>query len=102
MQPLEKVRKTPTCTRGAGIAAGRLGLCFQSMRKKEQRMFSEALVNRVRGEFIEMPGLQLTMPEAARLWGMDIVACERVIEALVDASFLRWTPAGKVTRAQRL
>jgi hypothetical protein len=64
-------------------------------------MYSEALVDRVRGEFIEMPGLQLTMPEAARLWGMDIVACERVIEALVESSFLRWTPTGKVTRTRR-
>jgi hypothetical protein len=60
-----------------------------------------ALVERVRGEFNEMPGLQLTMAQAAKLWGMEQSACRAVIEALVDASFLRWTPAGTVIRAER-
>ena len=32
-------------------------------------MESPTLVDRVRGEFMEMPGLQLTMAQAARLWG---------------------------------
>ena len=60
-----------------------------------------AVVDRVRGEFIEMPGLQLTMAQAARLWGMEQAACKAVIDALVEASFLRWTPAGTVVRAGR-
>jgi len=64
-------------------------------------MQSYALVDRIRGEFIEMPGLQLTMPQAAKLWGIDMTACERVVEALVDASFLRWTWTGKITRAEK-
>jgi hypothetical protein len=58
-----------------------------------------ALVDRVRGEFIEMPGLQLTMEQAARLWGMDLKSCRQVIDALVDSAFLRWTPSGRVIRA---
>lgn len=62
-------------------------------------MASPALVNRVRGEFIEMPGLELTMAEAARLWGLDNTACRHVVEALVATSFLRWTRAGKIVRA---
>jgi hypothetical protein len=57
------------------------------------------LLNRVRCEFIEMPGLQLTLPQAARLWGMELRACQGVIEALVAASFLRWTARGTVVRA---
>lgn len=56
-------------------------------------------VDRVRGEFLEMPGLQLTMPQAARLWGMEEAACRAVIDALVESSFLRWTPAGTIVRA---
>lgn len=56
------------------------------------------LINRVRSEFNEMPGLQLTLPQAARLWGMDQFACQHVIDALVEASFLRWTPKGTVVR----
>ena len=64
-------------------------------------MDARALVDRIRGEFNEMPGLQLTMAQAARLWGMDQTACRNVIEMLVDAAFLRWTPAGTVIRAER-
>lgn len=60
-----------------------------------------AVVDRVRGEFLEMPGLQLTMPQAARLWGMEPAACRAVIDALVQSSFLRWTPAGTIVRVDR-
>jgi len=64
-------------------------------------MVAPALVERVRGEFNEMPGMQLTLPQAAKLWGMDQMACRMVIEALVDSAFLRWTSAGTVVRAER-
>jgi hypothetical protein len=60
-----------------------------------------ALVERIRGEFIEMPGLQLTVAQASRLWGLDVAACRHVIEVLVEAAFLRWTPAGTIIRAER-
>jgi hypothetical protein len=59
------------------------------------------LVERVRGEFIEMPDLQLTMQQAARLWGLDMPACRHVVEVLVDSAFLRWTDGGKITRATK-
>lgn len=64
-------------------------------------MHPRTVVDRVRGEFMEMPGLQLTMPQAARLWGMEQAACKAVIDTLVESAFLRWTPAGTVVRAQR-
>lgn len=60
----------------------------------------QALVERARNEFIEMPGLRLTVPQAARLWGLDLWACQRVISALVGTDFLRWTRDGKVVRAE--
>jgi hypothetical protein len=59
------------------------------------------LVQRVRNEFIEMPGLQLTLPQAARLWGLDQAASRQVIDALVEGSFLRWTARGTVMRLDR-
>jgi hypothetical protein len=59
-----------------------------------------AVVNRVRSEFMEMPGLRLTLPQAARLWGLDAPVCQAVIDALVGAEFLRWTPAGTVARIE--
>ena len=64
-------------------------------------MESATLVERVRGEFIEMPGLQLTMAQAARLWGLDITACRNVVDVLVESAFLRWTEGGKIVRATR-
>ncbi len=57
------------------------------------------VVERVRGEFLEMPGLRLTLPQAARLWGLDLPSCEEVLEVLVRSSFLRRTPSGAVTRS---
>jgi hypothetical protein len=57
------------------------------------------LVGRIRSEFLEMPGLRLTVLQASRLWGLDEDLCKRVIDVLVHASFLRWTAPGMVARA---
>jgi hypothetical protein len=58
------------------------------------------LIERVRGEFLEMPGLRLTPAQAARLWNVDSATCHRIISALVGAAFLRWTPRGTVARVE--
>jgi hypothetical protein len=60
----------------------------------------DRLVRRVREEFLEMPGLQLTPAQAGRLWGLERETCCAVIDALVAAAFLRWTAAGAVTRLE--
>jgi hypothetical protein len=57
------------------------------------------LIARARSEFNEMPGLQLTLSQASRLWNLDVASCQRIIEALVSDAFLRWTAAGAVVRA---
>src|SRR4030095_11758900 len=59
------------------------------------------LVERVRGEFNEMPGMQLTEAQAARLWGVEPTACRRVVEFLVGSEFLRRTPNGRIARTGR-
>ena len=48
-----------------------------------------SLVNRVRSEFIEMPGLRLRIEQAQRLWNLDRTLCEMVLHSLVEANFLR-------------
>ena len=58
------------------------------------------LVSRIRSEFMEMPGLQLTLPQAARLWGLEPRTCHDIVQALVETSFLRWTPRGTIVRAE--
>jgi len=57
------------------------------------------LVDRVRGEFLEMPGMRLTPAQAMRLWGVDAVLCHRIISALVGTEFLRWSTGGQVALA---
>ena len=47
-----------------------------------------------------MPGLRLTPPQAARLLGLDPWSCQRVINALVQSAFLRWTPDGTLVRTE--
>lgn len=60
-----------------------------------------AVVDRVRGEFMEMPGLELTLPQAVRLWTLGADDCRFVVDALVDAGFLKWTPRRTVVRTGR-
>jgi hypothetical protein len=48
----------------------------------------EALLQRVREEYREMPSLQVTMSQAQRLFGLEPWACTEIIEALVKEKFL--------------
>jgi len=56
------------------------------------------VVRRIRGEFLEMPGLRLTAQQARRLWRLDESACNAVLGALVDAQFLARTRDGAFIR----
>ena len=49
--------------------------------------FADALA-RVRAEFNEMPGLQLTLAQASRLWHLERDFCDAVLTALVETRFL--------------
>jgi len=44
--------------------------------------------SRVRSEFLEMPGLVLTLSQAMRLFALDPDSCREVLSDLVDAGFL--------------
>lgn len=46
------------------------------------------LTARVQAEFSEMPGMRLTLAQACRLWGIDRVLAQRVLDRLVDERFL--------------
>ena len=56
------------------------------------------VLNRVQGEFLEMPGLRLTEPQARRLWGLEPVECRILLGALVDSNFLFRTRDGAFMR----
>jgi len=56
------------------------------------------VVDRVRADFMEMPGLELTLPQAVRLWTIGIDDCRFVLDTLVDAGFLKWTTRRTIVR----
>jgi len=56
----------------------------------------EAIVQRVRGEYLEMPGLSLTERQAQRLWHLEPEACQALLKALVESGFLRGTRRGYI------
>ena len=56
------------------------------------------LLQRMKSEYLEMPGLRLTSHQAHRLWGVDHDRCEALLEALVDAKFLDRTREGAFVR----
>jgi len=55
---------------------------------------NEHLVRRVRAEFLEMPGLCLTIQQAQRLWCLEPRTCEALLKSLIDSRFLRRTDGG--------
>jgi len=59
------------------------------------------LLNRIKSEFLEMPGLRLTHRQAQRLWGIDHEACTVILNALVDMQFLFRTRDGAFMRVER-
>jgi hypothetical protein len=56
-------------------------------------------LRRAQAEFLEMPGLQLTEAQAARLWSFDSALCSAVLTALVEARFLVRTRNASFSRA---
>jgi hypothetical protein len=46
------------------------------------------VVQRIRAEYLEMPGITLRAEQVQRLCGMDSALCESVLAALVESGFL--------------
>lgn len=57
-----------------------------------------ATIERIRGEYLEMPGLRLTLPQAQRLCGVERALCEAVLNTLVETKFLAVSPNGVYAR----
>ena len=58
-----------------------------------------ALADRIRGEFLEMPGLRLTPAQASRLWALDHQLSQRILEGLTSDGFLARTREGAYLRS---
>jgi hypothetical protein len=53
------------------------------------------LLGRIRSEFLEMPGLCLTVRQAARLWNVEVATSETALRLLVRRHFLHQTADGQ-------
>jgi hypothetical protein len=56
------------------------------------------VLNRLRGEFMEMPGLRLTAEQVRRLCGIERSMCHVVLDLLLESKFLFVTPDGHYAR----
>jgi predicted transcriptional regulator of viral defense system len=56
---------------------------------------SVEVVDRVRGEFVEMRGFSPTVDQAARLFHINRDECDRILTGLVDEGYLKRTPDGR-------
>jgi hypothetical protein len=63
-----------------------------------------SLLRRIRSEFHEMPGLCLTVRQAARLWNVDVMTSEQALRLLVTENSLHRSADGQyvaTTRSER-
>jgi hypothetical protein len=61
-------------------------------------MNPEQMLNRIRGEYLEMPGLRLTCAQAERLWGWEAKTCRMLLDLLVESKFLSCSKEGMYGR----
>ena len=57
-----------------------------------------AEMRRVRAEYVDMPGLNLTVPQAARLLGVTVGDAEELLSEMVDEHFLERDTGGLYKR----
>ena len=69
-----------------------LSLSFAAGRDRcpalDEAAYARAL-QRIRAEYLEMPGMQLTALQVQRLAGVNALACARVLEEIVMTGVLR-------------
>jgi hypothetical protein len=58
----------------------------------------QTLFERVRAEYLEMPGLRLKVEQVQRLCGVEHAICRAVLDALVEARVLCVKPDGAYAR----
>jgi len=61
-------------------------------------LMNPVLLRRMWSEFVEMPGLRLTRPQAQRLWGVDAATCLSALETLVALKALVRAPDATYAR----
>lgn len=65
----------------------------------EPTRMDDSLLRRVRAEFMEMPGMSLTLAQASRLWSLEQELCRKLLTSLVESRFLVRTRQDLFVRA---
>ena len=76
------------------------GVDEHAVHAERYRTVTTCLLDRIRGEFREMPGLHLTLRQAMRLWALDALTCDVALRILVEDGFLCRTRRGAFQRAE--
>ena len=58
----------------------------------------EDVLNRLRSEFLQAPGLRLTPEQVQRLCGVERTICQLVLDSLVETKFLCLKAGGTYAR----
>jgi hypothetical protein len=61
-------------------------------------MPQRSLLQRIRAEFLEMPGMRLTPEQVQRLCGVERIPCQWVLDQLVEEQFLCRKADGRYAR----
>ena len=57
-----------------------------------------AVLDRIRAEYLEMPGMKLKLEQVQRLCGVERSVCQIVLDALIEANFLCLKSDGSYAR----
>ena len=58
----------------------------------------DRILERIRAEYVEMPGMSLRLDQLARLSGVEASVCKRVLDALIETKFLHLKGDGAYAR----
>lgn len=64
------------------------------------RLSSASAVEQARADYLEMPGLALTISQAARLWHLDVSESEHILHELVEGGLLLCDRKGAYRRRE--
>ncbi len=95
--PVRALLPPDAASLAASFTASRLALPTD---RRRNPLWRARLVDRARAEFLELPGMYLTLPQAQRLFGLRRDICERVLETLVHEGFLHAPDPGVYTRTR--
>ena len=62
-------------------------------------LVDQVVLARIRGEYLEMPGLSLKAAQLQRFCGVEREVCKHVLDALVEGNFLLLKSDGVYARA---